>query len=130
MGQTDQSHLLTLPANIGRLIVETGSVFARPLLAANSFVSFCKARNLDIDRERLFRFERLGIFAPLFRVRRHNDDTPPFFLPVRKENNWFDKGLAWDTTGLGSHEIPDESDQTQEAYESSKNRDTTYRCDS
>ncbi|MEA2951076.1 MAG: hypothetical protein QOJ96_596, partial [Alphaproteobacteria bacterium] len=116
MGQTDQSHLLTLPPNIGRLIVETGAVFARPLLAANNFVSFCKDRNLNIDRERLFRFERLGIFAPVFRVRTPNDDIPPFFFPVRKENNWFDKGLAWDTTSLGAHEIPDESDQTQEAY--------------
>lgn len=110
------SNLLRLPANAGRTIVEASALFVRPLLGTNSFVSFCKDRNIAIDRERLFRLERLGLFAPVFRARTPASHSRPFFLPVRKDNNWFENGFAWDTTGIGPHEIPKEDDPTCEGY--------------
>lgn len=96
--------------------MESGALFSRPLLGTNTFISYCKDRNVPIDRTRLLRFERLGIFGPIFRVRTPPHDTPPFYLPVRESNNWFDKGLAWDTTALGGHDVPAENDQDHEAY--------------
>jgi len=109
--------LLTLPANAAREIVEAGAVIACPLLGTDRFVAFCKKRGLPLDRERLIRLERLGLFAPIFRVRTPKKDTPPFYIPIRKGNNWFAKKWAWDTTGLfPTYEVPDHTDRTQEGY--------------
>jgi hypothetical protein len=111
------SKLLRLPPNAGRAIVEASALFVRPLLGTNSFVTFCKDRNVAVDRTRLFCLERLGIFAPIYRVRSPADDNAsPFYLPIRKGNDWFDSGLAWDTTAIGPHEIPNEDDHNCEAY--------------
>jgi len=76
--------LLTLPVNAGRAIVEAGAVIACPLLGTDRFIKFCRERGLSINRERLFRLERLGLFAPVFRVRTPKKDTQPFYIPVRK----------------------------------------------
>ncbi len=115
MSVTD--NLLTMPANIGRVIVEAGAVIACPLLGTDRFVRFCKERGLLIDRERLIRLERLGLFAPIFRVRMPKKDTPPFYIPVRKGNNWFAKKWAWDTTGIpADYKVPDSKDRMQEGY--------------
>lgn len=109
--------LLTLPANAGRAIVEAAAVIACPLLGTDRFVSYCCERGLSIDRERLIRLERLGLFAPVFRVCTPNEESPPFFIPVRKGNNWFTKNWAWDTTGLAPHyDVPSPHDRTQEGY--------------
>ena len=43
---------------------------AVPLLRARDFVSYCKARNVRIEWERLRQFERIGVFAPILRVYR------------------------------------------------------------
>ena len=109
--------LLTLPVNAGRAIVEAGAVIACPLLGTDRFIKFCRERGLSIDRERLLRLERLGLFAPVFRVRTPKKDTQPFYIPVRKGNNWFTKKWAWDTTGIRhAYIVPDHKDQTQEGY--------------
>lgn len=109
--------LLTLPVNAGRAIVEAGAVIACPLLGTDRFITFCRERGLSIDRERLLRLERLGLFAPVFRVRTPKKDTQPFYIPVRKGNNWFTKKWAWDTTGIRhAYIVPDHKDQTQEGY--------------
>ena len=63
---------LTLPSNAGRAIVKEGALIACPLLGTDELIKFCKARGLSLDRERLIRLERLGLFAPIFRVQ-----TPP-----------------------------------------------------
>jgi len=110
-------NLLTIPANAGRAIVQTGAVIACPLLGTDRFVTYCRDRGLSIDRERLLRLERLGLFAPLFRVRTPPSDAPFFYIPVREENNWFSKDWAWDTTGIPTcYDVPGPQDQTQEGY--------------
>ena len=109
--------LLTLSANAGRAIVKNEAIIACPLLGTDRFVKFCRERGLSINRERLIRLERLGLFAPVFRVRIPKKDTLPFYIPVSKGNNWFTKKWAWDTTGICSADrVPDHKDQTQEGY--------------
>lgn len=108
---------LTVPAKAGRTIVESGALLACPLLGTDRFVKFCSDRGLDIDRERLIRLERLGLFAPVFRVRTPKSSTEPFRIPPTKGNNWFSKGWARDTTGVPSrHAVPPHNDQTREGY--------------
>ena len=110
-------NILSLPSNVGKAIIRTGAVIACPILGTDKFVKYCKDRDLSINRERLLRLERLGLFAPVYRVR-----TPPranrhFTIPPAKDNNWFTKGWAWDTTGVTkAHPIPDHKDRTQEGY--------------
>ena len=109
--------LLALPAGAGRAIIETGAVIACPLLGTDRFVTFCRDRGMASDRARLIRLERLGLFAPVFRVKTPKNDTPPFYIPVREGNNWFAKNLAMDTTGIPpDYEVPKNADQTQEGY--------------
>lgn len=115
MSATD--NLLTLPTNAGRIIVEAGAIIACPLLGTDPFVKFCKERGLPISRDRLIRIERLGLFAPIFRVRRAKKDAPLFHIPIRPGNNWFTKRWAWDTTGIPlAYKVPDHKDRTQEGY--------------
>ncbi len=110
-------NLLSIPPQAGRVIVETGSVIACVLLGTDRFVNFCRERGLSVDRDRLLRVERLGLFAPIFRVRHPDEDVAAFSIPVRDGQNWFGKGWAWDTTSVASsHYIPDVADQTLEGY--------------
>ena len=109
--------LLKLPHNAGRAIVETSSVNACPVLRTKQFSDFCRERGLSINCERLLRLEHLGLFAPIFRVRTPEKGTPPFYIPVHEGNNWFEKGWAWDTTGIPlAHKVPDHKDPLQEGY--------------
>jgi len=86
-------------------------------LGTDRFAQFCRERGLSIDRERLIRLERLGLFTPVFRVQTPKKDTSPFDIPVNKDNNWFEKKWAWDTTGVPlNYKVPDHKDQTQEGY--------------
>ena len=70
--------VIALPQDPARLILENISFRLRPLLTANRFVTYCKARNLNIDRERLLRLERQRLFMPLARV------TDPIFVSNEK----------------------------------------------
>lgn len=109
--------LLTLPNDAGRKIVESGALFTLPLLSTSSFVSFCKDRGLAITHERLLLLERLGRFAPVFRLKTPNEDAPAFRLPVRPDNNWFEKGWAWDTSlPAKDYAIPELTDRGSEGY--------------
>jgi hypothetical protein len=117
MTDTTANHLLTIPKNVGRAIIEAGAVIACPLLATEKFVNFCKERNLSIDRERLFRLERLRLFAPVFRLLTPHKDVPLLSIPPHKDNNWFTEGWAWDTTSVEpTYQVPDHKDRTQEGY--------------
>jgi hypothetical protein len=116
-GAATGSEILALPAGIGRRIIEAGAVIARPLLGTDNFVKFCRERGVSVDRERLLRLEKLGAFAPVFRVRTPPEEVPPFSIPVRDGNNWFDAGWAWDTTGVpATYAVPDAKDRSQEGY--------------
>ena len=102
---------------MGRAIIEAGAVIACPLLATEKFVNFCKERNLSIDRERLFRLERLRLFAPVFRLLTPHKDVPLLSIPPHKDNNWFTEGWAWDTTSVEpTYQVPNHKDRTQEGY--------------
>jgi len=110
-------NLLTLPDSAGQAIVQSGAVLSCPLLGTDQFIKFCRDRDLPINRDRLIRFERLGLFAPIFRVRTPDQNTQPFYIPVREGNDWFSKKWARDTTGIHrDYEVPDENDRTQEGY--------------
>lgn len=113
----EPQNILTLPHNIGRTIVKEGALIACPLLGTEKFIEFCKDRGLSLNRERLIRLERLGLFAPVYRVRTPKQAGQCFDIPPEKGNDWFEKGWAWDTTSVkDSHAIPDSKDRTQEGY--------------
>ena len=115
--KTDSEKLLTIPARAGRAIVESGAVLACPLLGTDGFVKFCSDRGLRIDRERLIRLERLGLFSPVFRVRTPRSNAAPFYIPLHQGNNWFTKRWAYDTTRVPqNHTVSAHTDQTQEGY--------------
>lgn len=110
--------LLTIPRKAGRIIVESGALFARPLLGTDQFVRFCRDCGLTIDRERLIRLERIGLIAPVFRVRTpKKKSAEPFYIPPRAGNNWFTKRWAYDTTAVPvKHTVPSHGDSSQEGY--------------
>ena len=111
------TNLLTIPDNIGRLIVEDGAMLYCLPLGTNSFMQFCRKCGIAIDHSRLIRLERLGLFAPVFRVRTPQQPTDEFHIPPREGNNWFAKGLAEDTTAVPSnHVVPAHTDQNCEGY--------------
>lgn len=115
--KTSNEKSLTIPDNAGRAVVESEAVLACRLLGTDAFVRFCSKRGLKINRERLIRLERLGLFAPVFRVLTPNDDEELFEIPVREGNNWFQKGWAYETTCVPQkHDVPDHTDSTQEGY--------------
>ncbi len=111
------TNALTVPPNAGRAIVEDGAMVACPLLGTDNFLRFCTRRGLAIDRRRLLRLERLGLFAPVFRVAAPREHTAPFTIPPRNGNNWFAKGWAHDTTAVPpSYEVPSVTGRTCEGY--------------
>jgi len=115
---TSASYLISIPPDFGREIVESAAFMVCPLLSTDKFVTFCKKRGISIDKARLLRLERLGLFAPVFRVcTPDEDDAQPFYVPVRDGNNWFDKGWAWDATQTpAQHRMPEDKDRSQEGY--------------
>lgn len=117
MSDTTSKQLLEIPQNIARAIVEAGAVIARPLLGTDKFVDFCRKCGISINRERLLRFERLRLFAPVFRVLTPPGEVEPLSIPPKEGNNWFTKGWGWDTTQAeATYPVPDHTDQTQEGY--------------
>ena len=108
---------LTIPNNAGRAIVEDGAMLACPLLGTDRFVRFCCDCGLDVDRERLIRLESLGLFAPVFRVRKPTRQVARFRIPPSRGNNWFTKRWARDTTAIPQkHNVPAPSDRNREGY--------------
>ena len=117
MAAATHTNLLTIPRKVGEAIIKAGALITCPLLGTDKFVKFCSERAIPINRERLLRLERLGLFRPIFRVLTPTEDTPEFQIPIRKGNNWFAKGWAWDTTGVNmAYRVPDKTDRTQEGY--------------
>jgi len=110
-------NLLKLPHQAGMQIVTDGAVLACPMLGTDRFIKFCSERGLAINRERLIRLEKMELFTPVFRVRTPDQNVPNFYIPIRKENNWFTQEWAWDTTGFDCrYKVPDANDHTQEGY--------------
>jgi hypothetical protein len=108
-------NLLKIPDRAGREVLCSGGVFVFPLMGSDRFVRYCRDRGLSVDRPRLQRLERLRLFGPLFRVRTPEIETRPLRIPLRKNDEWFNRGWARDTTIFG-YEVPSASDRTQEGY--------------
>ncbi len=51
------------------LIIGHGNFFQTNLLSSSRFVDYCKERGIQIDEKRLEKFEELGIFYPMLRVK-------------------------------------------------------------
>ena len=111
--------MLTLPLNIGRITLREGGVRVCPPLKTSDFLRFCKARDIILDKERLVRLERLGLFRPVFRVRKpaRARNLSAIRLPLQSGDRWFRNRWAWDTTSIDSeYSVPDASDSSQEAF--------------
>lgn len=109
--------MIQIPEEGSRIIVRLPSLFVYQLCNTDGFIKYCKERNVPITHERLLCLEKLGLFSPLFRVRSQDDQNDPFYIPLRGNNDWFDKGLAWDTTiQKMPYKIPELDDETQEGY--------------
>lgn len=110
----NNSKLLTIPANAARFLLRDGGVHLCRPMRSGEFIKFCKARGVAIDQRRLLRFERLGIFSPLFRVY-PSTARRPLSLPLTT-NTWFRKGYARDTSRGDPHHVPERNDDDGEAY--------------
>jgi len=114
---TDSEKLLHIPADAGRAIVESGAMLSCPLLGRDQFANYCKERGMAVTSKRLLLLERLGRFAPVFRVKSPPGRARGFYIPVKEGNNWFEKGWAWDTTAFGwTHEVPKLNDERRQGY--------------
>jgi len=51
------------------LVLGHGHFFQNTLLSASRFVDYCKKRGVKIDEIRLEKFEELGIFYPMLRIK-------------------------------------------------------------
>jgi hypothetical protein len=126
---TQSGHLLKIPRGIGAEIVRAGALIARPLLRTDEFIKLCSDCGLSISRDRLYNFEKLRIFEPVFRVRTPSGSSrnEVFSIPVESGNDWFEKGWAIDTATIGSnYRVPRPSYQNHGAYYSAFQVDHLY----
>lgn len=114
----EKNNLLTIPKNIAVNILKGNGIVTCPLLSMDKFISYCKERELPINKERVLRFEKLGIFSPIFRVQLPNEDeVSPIILPLNKNDQWFQKGWAKDTTRVPiNYDVPNPKNRNNEAY--------------
>jgi hypothetical protein len=116
MTNLTNSEILTIPRGAGRAIVHAAALIACPLQGTDRFAKSCTDRNLSVDRERLLRLERLGLFSPLFRIHIPDKEAAPLLIPSEMTAEWFKRGWAWDTASAEPHRMPEHEDGTQEGY--------------
>jgi hypothetical protein len=63
-------------------IIENEFYKTVPLVSANDFISYCKKRSIKISKEKLEKYEELGIFYPLARV-----EYPKIIIKVEYSEN-------------------------------------------
>src|SRR5262245_59296351 len=56
--------------NLLRYFIENELYVVCELLRTDDFISYCKERDVEISRERLEQFERLGMLSPVLRIKR------------------------------------------------------------
>jgi hypothetical protein len=61
------------------LVLGHGHFFQNTLLSASRFVDYCKKRGIKIDERRLEKFEKLGMFYPMLRIKH-----PRLKIKIRK----------------------------------------------
>jgi hypothetical protein len=79
-------------------LIGHGHFFQKTFLNANSFISFCKARDIDISLEKLERLEEAGVFLPMLRVKwpkikiktivRSDDETEENLGILQDDERW------------------------------------------
>jgi hypothetical protein len=94
--------ILGLPESPGRLIMEHSSILVVGLLSEKDFVKFCNDRGMSVSKERLLRFERLGVFCPIIRFADDRDNNIHLKVPNDNAAHWFDKGYIIDCQKIGS----------------------------
>lgn len=110
-------NLLSVPKSAALSILKTGGVLTCELLSSDRFLKFCQDRGFSIKQDRLLQFEGLGIFRPVFRVKATEEVSSLLKIPLKEDDQWFDNGWAWDTTGLKTdYEIPEKNNREHEAY--------------
>jgi hypothetical protein len=88
-----------LPQAILNALVDREAYRVCPLLTAGNFVSFCRARKMDVQAERLRQLERLGLFLPMLRIYR---------IDVPHKVEYVDDGRRYHDLGpLGENEAWD-----------------------
>jgi hypothetical protein len=92
-----QNELLSLPTDPALLLLENDSVFAVRFLKRHDFINYCKARDLDVSKERLDRFEQHNVFTPIFRVFAKDDITQKLRFPNAAVQDWIKSGALIDT---------------------------------
>jgi len=105
-----------IPTNVGKLILQYGGIVKFKLLTTDSFVSFCKDRDVGLDRERLFRLERLRLFSPIIRIQASQRFDGQIELPVPESNKLFEDGILLDTAMNNDYNVPKVEDSEYKAY--------------
>src|SRR6476469_2127711 len=60
----------SLPQGILNTLLDREAYRVCPLLPSGNFVSFCRARKMNVQAERLRQLERLGLVLPMLRIYR------------------------------------------------------------
>lgn len=107
---------LAIPKDIVNSLLSHGGTNVFAFLATSEFVKYCKNRDLNINLKRLFTLEKLGLFAPVFRVNAANLDNP-ISIPLPQSNTYFEEGALIDTiSNIGNYHVPDPKEDQSEAY--------------
>ncbi|WP_319466464.1 hypothetical protein [uncultured Pseudodesulfovibrio sp.] len=107
---------LSIPQGIAQSLLSHGGTIVFRLLTADEFVTYCKKRDFNIDRKRLITLEKLGLFAPFFRVNNANL-THPIPIPLPDDNAYFENGALIDTmSNRGEYPVPSLKDDHSQAY--------------
>jgi hypothetical protein len=88
-----------LPQPVTASIVDREAYRVCPLLSSDNFVSFCRARKLNVQVDRLRHFERLGLFLPILRAYRFDITLKVEFVDGGqryRELGELKPGEAWD----------------------------------
>jgi hypothetical protein len=86
-------------------LIGHGRFFDKTLLSADAFKRYCEARDIRISLEQLERFEQLGIFLPLVRLRRPKIKVK---YELREDGNRYSLGIL--------EEGEDWAGETEEEY--------------
>jgi hypothetical protein len=75
-----------------KYIVDNEYFVVCPFLSSNAFIKYCNERGLDVSREDLEQFERLGLFYPVAKVQH-----PQSYFWYRNDHvhTLFEGGLLW-----------------------------------
>ena len=103
MTMTKSTDNLTLPDNPASLLLENDSLFAVRFLKTDDFIKYCNARDLNVTKDRLDRFEKHNLFTPIFRVFAADEITQKLRFPKANVQKWIKSGALIDTVFANDH---------------------------